>query len=153
MRLSLTRNCFTMAILAPSFLSADEIFETEDPTFAPTTKNSLYAFDCYNCIDNGYYFCPFDAMCWLNDTHPFQPEFTLYPYGCQTPADLLGEDPNLCSPPENFFSDPLYTTNEWVFDMINVRPVWEKGYFGASVRWVSQLPSRSHSFDLHPLLI
>jgi subtilisin family serine protease len=43
-------------------------------------------------------------------------------------------DPAGCSPPENFFNDPLYTSNEWVYNMINIRPVWESGYTGNGVR-------------------
>ena len=43
-------------------------------------------------------------------------------------------DPADCLPSDNFFSDPLYTSNEWVFDMINVEPVWERGIFGNGVR-------------------
>ena len=31
-------------------------------------------------------------------------------------------------------SDPVYTGQQWVFDMINLRPVWEKGYNGKDVR-------------------
>jgi len=33
----------------------------------------------------------------------------------------------------NFFSDPLYESMEWMFDLIHVRPVWEQGYTGAGI--------------------
>jgi subtilisin family serine protease len=32
------------------------------------------------------------------------------------------------------FSDPLYSAQEWVYDLINIVPVWEKGYFGNGIR-------------------
>jgi hypothetical protein len=34
----------------------------------------------------------------------------------------------------NFFQDPLYDGQSWVFDMIHVLPVWQQGIFGSSVR-------------------
>eukprot|EP00934_Nitzschia_sp_Nitz4_P002403 Nitzschia sp. Nitz4//scaffold272_size25479//3836//8863//NITZ4_008307-RA/size25479-processed-gene-0.9-mRNA-1//-1//CDS//3329545219//2398//frame0 len=40
-----------------------------------------------------------------------------------------------CSPSGNTFSDPLYSGQSWVYDMINVQSVWEdKGYYGNGVR-------------------
>jgi hypothetical protein len=100
----------------------------------PTFESEVHHFDCFNCIENGFSFCPLDAVCWPNATTPFDWDIPVFPFSCQAPDDMLVDDSQLCSPSENFFSDPLYRTNEWVFDMINVRPVWEKGYFGASVR-------------------
>lgn len=43
----------------------------------------------------------------------------------QTTCDAAGED--------NFFTDPLYDSMQWVYDMINVVPVWEMGLTGANV--------------------
>jgi hypothetical protein len=34
----------------------------------------------------------------------------------------------------NFFHDPLYDGQKWVFDMIHVLPVWQQGIFGSSIR-------------------
>jgi hypothetical protein len=109
------------------------IFEPTTPS--PTFESEVSNFDCFNCIESGYSFCPLDAHCYPNATSPFEitTDLPILPFSCQTIDDMLVEDTQLCSPPENFFSDPLYSTNEWVFDMINVRPVWEKGYFGTSV--------------------
>jgi hypothetical protein len=124
---------------APTFTWSPTItpfpfFSMFDETASPTFVSNIHNFDCFNCIENGYSFCPLDALCWNNATSPFQTDnLPLLPFSCQTPDDMLADDSQLCSPPENFFSDPLYATNEWVFDMINVRPAWEKGYFGASV--------------------
>ena len=36
-----------------------------------------------------------------------------------TQCEALGQD--------NFFPDPLYTANRWIFEMINVEPVWKMG--------------------------
>ena len=38
------------------------------------------------------------------------------------------------TPEDNFFSDPLYDGQKWVYEMINIVPVWEKGYSGKNVR-------------------
>jgi Subtilase family/Proprotein convertase P-domain/Plexin repeat len=35
---------------------------------------------------------------------------------------------------ENFFGDPYYAQQRWVFDMIQLGPVWEQGIFGNGVR-------------------
>jgi hypothetical protein len=57
------------------------------------------------------------------------------------PEDFLsgssskGEDISVvCSNPDHFFSDPLYTSAKWIFDMINVLPVYEKGFTGKGIR-------------------
>jgi subtilisin family serine protease len=34
---------------------------------------------------------------------------------------------------KNVSSDPLYNAQEWVYDMINVVPVWQSGIFGTGV--------------------
>jgi hypothetical protein len=34
---------------------------------------------------------------------------------------------------ENFFSDPNYSAQEWVFNMINIQSVWAKKYFGVGI--------------------
>jgi hypothetical protein len=38
-----------------------------------------------------------------------------------------------------FFSDPLYDSMVWLYDLVNVRPVWEAGYSKSlrSVRWIA----------------
>lgn len=45
-------------------------------------------------------------------------------------------DGEICSlaPEDNFFDDPLYDGQRWVYDMINIVSVWERGYFGNGVR-------------------
>lgn len=54
---------------------------------------------------------------------------------CTEPVDYL-VDGEVCSlsPEANAFSDPLYDGQKWVYDMINIVPVWDKGYFGRGVR-------------------
>jgi hypothetical protein len=123
-----------VAITATSFVYADEESVEEVPDADP------FDFDCVGCLENGYYFCHLTALCFafdLFEEYESDPELLsdfVLPYDCQSSDDFLNGSPDLCSPSENFFSDPMYDTNEWVFDMINIRPVWEKGYFGASVR-------------------
>ena len=33
-----------------------------------------------------------------------------------------------------FFTDPYYEEERWVLDMVNIVPVWQKGYFGSGIR-------------------
>ena len=37
---------------------------------------------------------------------------------------------------DGFFDDPEYEHQRWVFDMINVAPVWEQNIFGRGIRVV-----------------
>jgi subtilisin family serine protease len=39
-----------------------------------------------------------------------------------------------CEQPENFFSDPAYSGQAWVYEMVNVESVWNQGIFGQGVR-------------------
>ena len=45
------------------------------------------------------------------------------------------------------FPDPVYETNAWAFDLINIRPVWEAGYTGAGVtiNIVDDGPDETHA--------
>lgn len=86
------------------------------------------SYDCATCIDSGCYWCPGDGSCVGSPLYPQLFDLTDSP--CFDP-DLYMTD--TCSPPTAFFNDPLYTAQEWVYDLIRVRPVWEAGFFGRGV--------------------
>lgn len=88
--------------------------------------------DCKGCLGaKGCYFCPGDGTCNNSPLYTFNGLIQ----SCTEPVDYLFGG-NLCThtPEENFFEDPLYDGQRWVYDMINIVPVWEKGYFGRGVR-------------------
>jgi subtilisin family serine protease len=104
--------------------------------------------DCHGCLSEQMatcYWCPYDGACYGS---PYYPQvFGLTPddgEACLDPSDYettqCTVSPSLSSDGEEglevpfAFSDPLYNTQQWVFDMINVRPVWEKGYRGTGVK-------------------
>ncbi|KAL3922794.1 MAG: hypothetical protein SGARI_006368 [Bacillariaceae sp.] len=122
-----------MAALPPPCWAEDAV---PVATAAPTEFYETFHYDCVGCIENGFLFCPLDARCIGTDFDAyFESSAQFMPYACQTMDELVPDgDVAGCSPPENFFNDPLYESNEWAFDMINILPVWEKGYFGSGIR-------------------
>ena len=109
--------------------------ETSSPVASPTPQQGTgcesYNFDCFSCIENDCYWCPGEALC--SDTTSFDDELNVFEdreHACKTPEDYTTDT---CTEPGSFFSDPLYSAQEWIFDMINIRPVWEKGYRGKKI--------------------
>ena len=138
-RSTLVLSLLAIALFAPSWqpVAAQDTNATLAPTLAPTPVacQSLH-FDCYGCIVNGCYWCHTDALCF--DT----PEYVsrepnkekIYPErvnNCKTPAQFTQ---TTCTAPDNYFSDPVYSSQQWIFTAIKVVPVWERGYFGNGIR-------------------
>lgn len=79
----------------------------------------------------GCYYCPSEGTC---DNSPY------YVYenvinSCNDPSKFLQGGTGLqCGRHDNFFSDPLYEANSWVYKMIKVEPVWKKKNFGENIR-------------------
>lgn len=93
---------------------------------------SQFNADCQGCLAaKGCFYCPGDGTCSNAPTYIFEGAIQ----SCVEPVDYL-VDGDTCSldPDNNFFNDPLYDGQRWVYDMINIVPVWEKGYFGDGVR-------------------
>jgi hypothetical protein len=112
----------------------DCCIETSSPEASPTPQISgceSHNFDCFSCIENDCYWCPGDALC--SNMTDFQDEYVNVfdrQSSCPTPEDYTTDT---CTEPENFFSDPAYSAQKWIFDMIRVQVVWEKGYRGKGV--------------------
>lgn len=85
-----------------------------------------FDYDCQSCIANGCYWCPGDARCASSTSTPFN----VFSH-CTRNIDYVQDT---CTDPGNFFTDPMYSGQAWVYDMINVRPVWERQIFGNGVR-------------------
>ena len=102
-----------------------------------------YAYDCNACLSHGCYWCPGDATCYNSDQYDFDDLYSMQA-SCTKESDyfhtgVVFDDAvinDVCASnlSTNFFSDPLYDAQKWVFDMIDVVPVWQKGYTGANVR-------------------
>jgi hypothetical protein len=95
-------------------------------------SGTQFNYDCYACLAaTGCYYCAGDGTC--SNSHSYI--YTGMTQSCTEPVDYL-VDGETCSLTQeaNTFSDPLYDGQKWVYDMIKVVPVWEKGYFGNGVR-------------------
>lgn len=87
-----------------------------------------FAYDCNGCLENGCYWCPGDAACYNSAYYTVSNIFS----HCSKPSDYVQDS---CTASGNVFSDPLYSGQAWVYDMINVQPVWEeKKLFGTGIR-------------------
>ena len=117
--------------------------------------------DCETCTSNGCAWCSGDAVCWspnlapsttgpfVNPSNPIN-GFTSKFFSCSATEDYAFEASQCATVDEdNFFSDPLYGANTWVFDLINVRPVWEAGYskysFAMLLLYTANIQSHSMS--------
>jgi hypothetical protein len=96
-----------------------------------------YVDDCGGCVANGCYWCPSDTTCFNSPNNNHLNIFS----ECRTPDDFEQSCPSLANSSDlepkfnsNFFQDPLYDWQAWVFDMIHVLPVWQQGIFGSSIR-------------------
>ena len=88
---------------------------------------------CDGCTANGCFWCDVDALC-VSDgaVIPAIPKLQC------TAEDFVGADTCPIINDGNFFSDPFYGAAEWIYDMINVKPVWQSGISKsllASVLW------------------
>lgn len=98
------------------------------------------ATDCETCTANGCSWCSKDGACWspnlvrtIQDTPMENPDNpiqgrTIEIFSCE-PQDIV-TDTAQCATlgADNYFSDPLYEANTWVFDAINVTAAWEAGF-------------------------
>jgi hypothetical protein len=83
---------------------------------------------CDACVAAGCYWCPYDSLCLSgnpfakgeigNSANPFQKQFL-----CQSADDFT----QTCPVSNTLFNDPLYEAENWVYDLIGVKPVWESG--------------------------
>lgn len=76
------------------------------------------AFKCINT--KGCAWCPANAACRESDLLVL-----VQMSGCPNVEDWQVS--------HNFFSDPLYDAQKWVYDAINVLPVWEQGLTGEGI--------------------
>ncbi|CAB9505040.1 Furin-like protease 1, isoform 1 [Seminavis robusta] len=87
--------------------------------------------DCGLCTAAGCMWCPYDASClsaavgesvW--DLHPQRQP------GCRSASDWQAD----CTVnPDNVFTDPLYSSMQWIFSLIRVEEVWRQGITGAGI--------------------
>jgi hypothetical protein len=113
--------------------------DTEPGTQAPDTPPNLsnvncadLNWDCFGCIEKGgCYWCPGDGLCTPGPSFTDSATAVIRNNSCTVPGDFVTDT---CTSNDNFFSDPLYSSQKWIFDMINLKAVWDKGYFGNGIR-------------------
>lgn len=92
---------------------------------------SGFNYDCGLCIQAGCYWCPGDALCAsspigpsLWDNHPDRQP------ACRLESDWTQQ----CTPKStNVFSDPLYESMAWIYELIKVEEVWKDGFTGKGI--------------------
>ena len=106
-----------------------------------------YRFEgCDACISKGCSWCDSDAICISSGraipTTPF--------IGCTGVIDTCASLSE-----SNYFSNPLYGAANWIFDMINVKPVWDSGISKFFSSWLKvsrlgsgKLSKLTHSFPM-----
>ncbi|KAG7362898.1 subtilase family protease [Nitzschia inconspicua] len=88
--------------------------------------------DCFSCIENDdCFWCPGDALCFSSPVFKDPVNVFDRENSCNLPEDFTTDT---CTETGNFFFDPLYSAQKWIFDMVKVREVWEKGYTGNGIR-------------------
>ena len=83
--------------------------------------------DCFGCLGaTGCYYCPGDATCQNSELYQSANKVL----SCTVAAEFFfagKDDPALsCIPPDAIKRDPEIAANVWVYNMINVVPVWDE---------------------------
>jgi len=93
--------------------------------------------NCEMCAQSGCVYCPSDGLCLTQPINEqvWKSVILQNPATSRLPACLSESDwTTSCTvPPDSPYSDPLYSSQEWVFDMMNVQSVWEQGITGKGV--------------------
>ena len=109
--------------------------ETSPPDTSPNLDDVFCEdlnWDCFSCIEkDGCYWCPGDALCTSGPIFLDTATAVIRNNSCTVPEDFVTDT---CTADGNFFSDPLYSSQKWIFDMINIEEVWAKGIFGNGIR-------------------
>jgi hypothetical protein len=88
-----------------------------------------FDYDCYGCLNAvGCYYCPGDATCNNSPYYIFEDKAA----SCTVENDYI-VDGSVCGQPTDLYGDPLYQAQIWVYGMINLEAVWERGYRGEGV--------------------
>jgi subtilisin family serine protease len=90
-----------------------------------------YDLDCSACLVDGCVYCPKDGLC----VSGMIPQDYFAPSNAKVPAcssqDYQSE--SCVADADNVFNDPFYTEQSWVYDLIDVEPVWRRGITGEGV--------------------
>lgn len=110
---------------------------------------------CTNCTAAPYgcFWCPYNGVC--SSYAPLEQSLlgstsTMPACGMDDFVGLL----STCNETSSVFSDPLFSANQWAYDLINIEPVWREGITGAGVRVGTVQRSRkalSMSYASHTL--
>jgi subtilisin family serine protease len=95
-------------------------------------KCRQYDFDCGACLGDGCVYCPKDGLCASASmqAHLFDSFDVMQVPACSS-QDYQSVSCDVGS--ANVFNDLLYTEQSWVYDLIDVQPVWKRGITGKGV--------------------
>ena len=86
-----------------------------------------FDYDCYSCIRNGCHWCSYDSLCFntpefvSKNTQTSEKLFPGKAHSCKSEKDFTQER---CTVQNATFDDPMYGGLNWIFEEINVKPVW-----------------------------
>jgi Subtilase family len=94
-----------------------------------------YKLDCASCVANGCFYCPADGSCKLGSLGAdvlaiIQSLVTAKVPPCTDQDDWVQ---TCATNPANVFTDPLYSAQQWAYQMMRVESVWREGYTGKGV--------------------
>jgi len=92
----------------------------------------VFNYDCASCVEAGCNWCPGDATCLSTKLDaPFWKLNSHKTTSCGTASDWV----NTCDPirEENVFNDPLYDAMSWIYQQIDIEPVWRNDFTGLGV--------------------
>lgn len=93
-------------------------------------------FDCNSCAQSGCFYCPGDGLCISQAVgDSFFSQFEDFDSMPQPQCTKESDWTTSCNAPNpnNQFSDPAFQYQNWAFDLLNVKPVWEQGITGQGV--------------------
>ena len=86
-----------------------------------------FDYDCYSCIRNGCHWCAYDSLCFntpefvSKNTQTSEKLFPGKAHSCKSEKDFTQTQ---CTVDDAHFDDPMYGGLNWIFEMINLKPVW-----------------------------
>ena len=149
-----TPHCETSYLLDECNFQLDGACEANDYSDDPLCGTGEDCYDCDPCRQYNYdcngcgnadecVWCPGDGLCssvaleasfW--DKHKkisacnFVEDWQI---SCDAEKDISGAETTTNSTTTNYFSDPLYESMDWLYELIHLKPVWDMGFTGAGV--------------------
>ena len=91
-----------------------------------------YDLDCSACLGEGCVYCPKDGLCASESNMQDHHSSNVKVSACSS-EDYQSLSCDVAGASINVFNDLMYTEQSWVYDIIDVQPVWRRGITGKGV--------------------